>query len=390
MANRGELPPGPLALQVMRGRRLRALQALYHLGARPTPDDPDRYVLPGAVQAPREAPVRLASRRSSPMQAERGPYQVFDDLTAEEYAALKADIAEHGVLVPIELDEARNVVDGHHRLRAARELGIKKYPRLIRPDLGNDADKRTHARRLNMQRRHLSREQKQAQVRGQLLDTPTWANNKIAGTLGVHHDLVQKLRRELIAAGQLADQQVTEGADGRDRKQPTPREQPAKATVANTPEQEDRAIAAAPAMAQPEAPAGLQSTAVAEHVRRAQEEEQRSAEEERFEEEMDTTGALAAARLRSGYSQALHALTSGFLPLKPDRVAQVLEDSDWRYVAHTRATLDQWFADLLTARPSGLHAVGGSNGQHRPPEEGPAELHRAGLPDAGRGLGPGQ
>lgn len=41
-------------------------------------------------------------------------YQLLPDLTEEEYEALKADIAERGVMVPIELDEQGNVLDGHH------------------------------------------------------------------------------------------------------------------------------------------------------------------------------------------------------------------------------------------------------------------------------------
>lgn len=44
-------------------------------------------------------------------------------LTPEEYEALKADIALRGVIVPILLDVHGNVIDGHHRRQAARELG---------------------------------------------------------------------------------------------------------------------------------------------------------------------------------------------------------------------------------------------------------------------------
>ena len=73
---------------------------------------------------------------------------------ADEYAALKADIAGRGVLVPIELDEAGNVLDGHHRQRAARELGLADVPTVVRSGL-SEAQKREHALRLNLLRRHL-------------------------------------------------------------------------------------------------------------------------------------------------------------------------------------------------------------------------------------------
>ena len=51
-------------------------------------------------------------------------YQVMPDLTADEYAELKADIKTRGVMVPIEFDEQGNPLDGHHRLRICEELGI--------------------------------------------------------------------------------------------------------------------------------------------------------------------------------------------------------------------------------------------------------------------------
>lgn len=83
-----------------------------------------------------------------------GPYQILPPLTADEYAALKADIACRGVLVPIELDELGNVLDGHHRQRAARELGLAEVPTLVRTGLSEEA-KREHALRLNLLRRRL-------------------------------------------------------------------------------------------------------------------------------------------------------------------------------------------------------------------------------------------
>ena len=37
-------------------------------------------------------------------------YQLFPDLSPSEYEALKADIAENGVLVPVEYDEDGNIL----------------------------------------------------------------------------------------------------------------------------------------------------------------------------------------------------------------------------------------------------------------------------------------
>lgn len=43
------------------------------------------------------------------------PYQIMPDLTPEEYEALKADIQANGVLIPVEVDEEGNILDGYHR-----------------------------------------------------------------------------------------------------------------------------------------------------------------------------------------------------------------------------------------------------------------------------------
>ena len=52
-------------------------------------------------------------------------------LSRRQYQALREDIARNGILDPIkyvEFNGRKYIVDGHHRLRAARELGIEKVP----------------------------------------------------------------------------------------------------------------------------------------------------------------------------------------------------------------------------------------------------------------------
>lgn len=83
----------------------------------------------------------------------RAPYQLFDPLPAEQYDALKADIARRGVLVPVEYDEAGNILDGHHRAQIAAELGID-HPRVTRDGL-DEQEKTEHVLKLNLLRRHL-------------------------------------------------------------------------------------------------------------------------------------------------------------------------------------------------------------------------------------------
>src|SRR5688572_7363534 len=92
-------------------------------------------------------------------------YQVCRDLTPIEFECLKADIAEHGVLVPVEQDETGEILDGHHRLRAWRELNVEgitlpDVPVIVRSGM-TEEQKRNHARRLNAFRRQLSAEERQ-------------------------------------------------------------------------------------------------------------------------------------------------------------------------------------------------------------------------------------
>ena len=80
-------------------------------------------------------------------------------LNDTELEALRADIAERqAVIVPIVIDEARNVIDGANRLRIAAGLGIREVPIEVRVGL-SDADKQQLAEDLNLHRRHLTREQ---------------------------------------------------------------------------------------------------------------------------------------------------------------------------------------------------------------------------------------
>ena len=141
-------------------------------------------------------------------------YQVMPELTAEEYAELKADIAKRGVMVPIEYDEAGNVLDGYHRLRICGELGIKDYPKVIRAGM-TEAEKLTHARKLNMARRHLNTRQKQELIREQLKATPEQSDRQIAKRLGVSDKTVGSQRKELEATAEIPHLETSTGADGK-------------------------------------------------------------------------------------------------------------------------------------------------------------------------------
>ena len=127
----------------------------------------------------------------------------------------EADIAQRGVMVPIEYDELGNVLDGYHRLRICGELGIKDFPKVIRAGM-TEAEKLTHARKLNMARRQLTGEQKRELIRDQLKATPEQSDRQIAKALGVHQSTVGTQRKELEQSGQLSKLDTSKGTDGKE------------------------------------------------------------------------------------------------------------------------------------------------------------------------------
>jgi ParB-like chromosome segregation protein Spo0J len=166
-------------------------------------------------------------------------YQLMPALSEDRFQALKADIAQHGVLVPIEVDQSGMVLDGHHRLRAYRELrsegvGLPKYPRIVR-QLASTDDKIAHALELNLNRRHLSMAERKAIAED--LRQRGWSVRRIADVVGVGRSSIS---RDLAGVPD-GTPDVIAGADGK-RYRIAPR--PAPAIMARTDAEERRATRA--------------------------------------------------------------------------------------------------------------------------------------------------
>lgn len=84
-------------------------------------------------------------------------YQLLPPMSQHEYEELKADIIEHGVIVPVIVDEEGNIIDGHHRARICEELAIE-CPTVVRKFISEE-EKQALAIGLNLKRRQLSPEQ---------------------------------------------------------------------------------------------------------------------------------------------------------------------------------------------------------------------------------------
>jgi site-specific DNA-methyltransferase (adenine-specific) len=141
-----------------------------------------------------------------------GRYQVLPPLAPEARRALAEDIRRHGVLVAVEVDEEGNVLDGHHRVELAAELGVE-YPVVIRAGL-SETERVEHALRLNLLRRHLGPVEwahafrRLAEARGIRLGVPGRQGRKadsvavFAAELGVSP---RTARRRLRLADRLAN-----------------------------------------------------------------------------------------------------------------------------------------------------------------------------------------
>ncbi len=121
------------------------------------------------------------------------------DLTPIEYEALKADIEERGVLVPVEVDETGAILDGHHRVKAWQELrsegvNLAEYPKMVRRGL-TEEQKRNHARSLNVLRRHLSREQRDDVMQAMRRDGMSIRQiaEAVGASIGKVHDAVSEV-----------------------------------------------------------------------------------------------------------------------------------------------------------------------------------------------------
>jgi len=102
-------------------------------------------------------------------------------LTDEEYGALKADIAEHGILYPVILDETSRILDGVHRVRIAEELGIEPP---VSQHEGLSEERKFHlAIGLNMRRRQMDAKRRQELVR-RLHDEQALSVRAIASATG--------------------------------------------------------------------------------------------------------------------------------------------------------------------------------------------------------------
>lgn len=112
--------------------------------------------------------------------------QIMPALDEGALAALRASIERHGVLVPVLRDQFGRILDGHHRVAIAEDLGVD-YPLEV-CEVADDGHAFELAGTLNLARRHLSPVQRRT-LAGDL-QAAGHSSRNIAKALGVSHKTV--------------------------------------------------------------------------------------------------------------------------------------------------------------------------------------------------------
>ncbi|MGD0287240.1 MAG: DNA methyltransferase [Acidimicrobiales bacterium] len=174
-------------------------------------------------------------------------WQLLPDLGAEDFAALKASIAESGVLIPITYDaETNDLIDGHQRLRAVTELRaegtVVPEPMKQLRHFSSDEERITFVVTSNVQRRKLSSAQRRDLVAEALRRLPSLSDRRLALMSGVDGKTVAAVRNELEGRAEIPH--VETRADTLGRQQPARRVRSAPTIFVQSNRDADRAVKA--------------------------------------------------------------------------------------------------------------------------------------------------
>jgi hypothetical protein len=151
-------------------------------------------------------------------------YQTMPQLSPDEYSNLEQSIRDHGMQVPVIVDEFGVIIDGHHRQKIAQTLGID-CPTDIKTGM-TDAEKRSLSISLNIDRRQLSREQRRVIIEANLRAEPQLSDREHAKRAGVSPSTVGAVRDGLERDGELSKLDSRVSADGRERPATQPAREP--------------------------------------------------------------------------------------------------------------------------------------------------------------------
>jgi hypothetical protein len=142
---------------------------------------------------------------------------LIPELTKEECESLKESIKQIGIWVPLIVNQDGVLLDGHHRYKACKELGIVEPPYIVK-EFNNKYDEKLFVIDCNLKRRQLNNFQKvELALKGKPILVEIAKNNMLAGArgdrnltplgrvdeqigmlAGVSHDTVRKVERILL------------------------------------------------------------------------------------------------------------------------------------------------------------------------------------------------
>jgi hypothetical protein len=124
-----------------------------------------------------------------------------------EFEGLKDSIKKIGIQHPIVLypDDGGKlkILDGRNRWQAAREVRYPFKPADFKIFLGTYEEAASYASAVNDNRRHMSKDQKEARVVRLLKKYPNMPSRKLAVMAGVSHTTIAKLRKPPADDGKL-------------------------------------------------------------------------------------------------------------------------------------------------------------------------------------------
>lgn len=141
-------------------------------------------------------------------------YQVMPRLSPDEYADLEQSIKQDGVLLPIIVSEGGEIIDGHHRAEIAHKIGVH-CPRVVKS--GTPTELRTFAFSLNLNRRHLTREQVRDLIAQSLLADPQLSDREHGRRTGASDKTVAKVREPMERTAEIPQSATRISGDGRER-----------------------------------------------------------------------------------------------------------------------------------------------------------------------------
>jgi hypothetical protein len=143
--------------------------------------------------------------------------ETFPLISAEELSALADDIAKNGMHERITLFDSK-ILDGRNRYLAAKSAGVTLSLADHFRQLARGVDPWDFVVSENIQRRHLTGEQRRDVIASLLKADPTKSDRAIAAIAKVDNKTVGKVRDGLVATEEIPQLETTTGQDGKKRK----------------------------------------------------------------------------------------------------------------------------------------------------------------------------